>query len=89
MNHNQLIKQAIDFNRNLFNNTFNAWELTYGQIERLSTTAMSQASWLPEEGRKAISQWVGACKTGREHYRNNVDAGFDKLAELFGSGAQA
>jgi hypothetical protein len=89
MDNNQLIKQAIDYNRNLFNNTFSAWELVYGQIERLSTTAISQASWMPEEGRNAITQWLDACKTGRENYRNNVDAGFDKLEELLGAGARA
>ena len=73
----------------LRNCPFSAWEMVYGQIERVSSTAISQASWLPEEGKKAISQWVEACKTGRENYKNNVDAGFDKLAELLGSGARA
>lgn len=42
---------------------------------------MNQATWLPEEGRKAIKDWVAAFKKGREDYKKAVDEAFKKVEE--------
>ena len=51
------------------------------QNETLATSMLNQASWLPEEGKKAIREWVDAFKKGREEYKKTVDEAFKKVEE--------
>lgn len=84
MENNRLLKQAIDYNRNLFNGAFRAWTQAQENIGQLTGNALSQTHWLPEDGKTALSGWTGACKQGQEEYRKAVNEGFNKLEELFG-----
>ena len=86
MDQKQLLKQMVDFNKAAFENTFNAMVMLQEQAERTATTLLDQATWLPEEGRKAINDWVAAYKKGREDYKKMVDESFLKVEEFF-SGA--
>lgn len=51
------------------------------QNETLATSMLNQASWLPEEGKKAIREWVDAFTKGREEYKKTVDEAFKKVEE--------
>ena len=44
MDQKQIVKQIIDFNQATFNNTFNAMVLLQDQFERITQTAMGQAT---------------------------------------------
>ena len=83
MDQKQMLKQMIDFNKVAFENTFNAMVMLQEQTERTANTILSQATWLPEEGRKAVDDWVNAFKKGRENYKKMVDDGFRKVEEYF------
>ena len=85
MDPKQMTKQMIDFNKTAFDNTFNAMVMLQEQTEKMATAMLDQATWLPEEGRKVISEWVGAYKKGRETYKKMVDDGFQKVQEYFSS----
>lgn len=85
MYNHKMIKQAIDYNRNLFNSAFTAWVQVQDNVEQLTETALSGANWLPPEGKTVVSGWTDACKKGREEYKHNVNSGFKKLEELFGN----
>ncbi len=76
-------KQMIDFYKATFDNTFNAMVMIQEQIEKVSDIALQQASWLPEEGVKAINEWTDAYKKSREEFRGIVDANFEKVEEFF------
>jgi hypothetical protein len=76
-------KQMIDFYKATFDNTFNAMVMVQEQIEKVSGIALQQASWLPEEGVKAINEWTDAYKKGREEFKGAVDANFAKVEEFF------
>jgi hypothetical protein len=81
MDQKQLFKQMIDFNKAAFDNTFNAMVMLQEQAERMSSTMLDQATWLPSEGRKAITDWVEAYKKGRENFKKMVDDSFQKVDE--------
>ena len=53
------------------------------QTERMSSQLLDQAAWLPDDGKKAISDWVSAYKTGRDDLKKSVDDSFKKVTEFF------
>ena len=83
MDQKQLLKQMIDFNKAAFDNSFNAMVMLQEQTERMANTVLEQATWLPEEGKKAINEWVAAYKKGREDFKKTVDANFKKVEDFF------
>ncbi len=87
MDQKQILKQMIDFNKATFDNTFNAMVMLQEQAERAANTLMEQATWLPEDGKKAINEWVKAYKKGREDFKKVVDENFQKVESFF-SGAK-
>jgi hypothetical protein len=83
MDQKQIFKQMVDFNKGAFSNAFNAMVMVQDQTETLATSMLNQATWLPEEGKKAIREWVDAFKKGREAYKKTVDDAFAKVEEFF------
>ena len=83
MDQKQLFKQMVDFNKTAFNNNFNAMVMLQEQAERMTNTMLEQATWLPAEGRKAITDWADAYKKGRENFKKLVDDNFQKVDEYF------
>ncbi len=84
MDQTKFIKQTIDFNKNIFNNLFNATVMLQDQAERLSRTLLDQVSWIPEEGKGLVNEWIEACKKERENYKHKADAGFQQIETFFG-----
>ena len=85
MDQNQIFKQMLDFNKATFDNSFNAMVMVLEQTEKMINAMMDQATWLPEEGKKAVSDWSDACKKGSEDFRKAVDENFKKVDEFFAS----
>ena len=83
MDQKQLFKQMFDFNKAAFDNTFKAMVMLQEQTERMTGTMLEQATWLPAEGRKVITDWVEAYKKGRENFKKIVDDNFQKVEEYF------
>jgi len=83
MDQKQVLKQMIDFNKAAFNNTFNAFVMLQDQAESMSNTLLTQATGLPQEGKKAIEELVKNCKTGRETFKKTVDESFKKVGDFF------
>jgi hypothetical protein len=53
------------------------------QMEKACNTLIDQAAWLPEEGKKAIRDWVSAYKEEREKFKASVDQSFKKVEAFF------
>ena len=78
-----MIKQMISFNKSAFENTFNAMALLQDQMEKMSSTFLDQATWVPEEGKKVIDEWVTTYKKSREEFKSAVEGGFAKVEAYF------
>ena len=74
-------KQMIEFQKATFDNSFNAAVMLQDQAAQLFNTSIEQASWVPEEGKQMVDEWVRIYKTGRDDFKSAVDENFDKLAE--------
>lgn len=83
----KLAKQIIDFNKATFDNGFNAMVLIQEQMEKTQNTFLEQAAWFPEEGRKALYEWVSTCRKGRENFKTVVEDGFKKVESYFANTA--
>jgi len=83
MDQKKIFKQMIDFNNAAFNNSFNTMVALQEQMEKASNAVIDQATWLPEEGKKAIRDWVAAYKEGREKFKASVDESFKKVETYF------
>jgi polyhydroxyalkanoate synthesis regulator phasin len=81
----KIAKQMIDFQKTTFDNTFSAMVMMQEQTEKMANTLLEQAAWMPEEGKKAVSDWVKAYKKGREDFKKSVDENFKKVEDFFTS----
>ncbi len=87
MDQKQIAKQMIQFNKTAFDNSFNAMTMVYEQNEKMVGTYLQQATWMPEEGRKAIENWMQSYKKGCEDFKKLADENYQKVEAFFaGSG---
>jgi hypothetical protein len=85
MDQKQIARQMIQFNKTAFDNSFNAMTMVYEQNEKMVGTFLAQATWLPEDGKKAISDWVQGYQKGCEDFKKQVDDNYQKVEEFFAS----
>lgn len=84
MDQKQIAKQMIQFNKNALDNSFKAMTMVYEQNEKMVETMLEQSTWLPENGRKAIQDWMSAFKTGCDDFKKMLDSNYAKVEEFFG-----
>ena len=73
----------LDFQKATFDNSFKAMANLQEQGEKMVDTFLQQATWLPEEGKKAVANWINAYQEGRAKYREAVDQNFEKVEAYF------
>jgi len=79
----KIAKQMIEFQKATFDNSFSAMGMVQEQAERMLNMSLEQATWLPEEGRKVIDEWIKAYKKGREDFKKIVDENFGRVEAFF------
>jgi polyhydroxyalkanoate synthesis regulator phasin len=89
MDTGKMTKQMLDFHKATFDNTFNAMVMLQDQTEKMVNTFIAQATWLPEEGRKVVNEWLSAYKKGREDFKKVVDDNFKKVEDFFATTGKA
>ncbi len=83
MDQKAMLKQMVEFNKTTFDNSFKTMIMLQEQTETMVNTLLGQATWLPEEGKKVINDWVKAFKKGRDDYKKLVDQSFAKVEDFF------
>lgn len=83
MDPKQIAKQMIVFNKTAFDNNFHAMQALHEQTERLVNKFWEKSPLFPEEGKKAISEWMKAYKKGSDDFKNVVDENFKKVEDFF------
>jgi len=83
MDQKQIAKQMMEFNKNAFDNTFSAMIALQDQSEKLVSSFLEKSPWFPQEGKKAITEWVSTYKKGREDFKKSADDSYKKVADYF------
>ena len=85
MEPNLLLKQMLEFNKTAFDNSFTAMLTIQEQNAKMVDTFVEQATWMPEEGKKLIRDWVNAYKKGCQDFKKTADENYKKVDEFFAS----
>ncbi len=76
----QFCRQVLGFHKMAFDNTFSTVSMFQDHFETLLSSALQQNPWLPEDGRKALEEFVRSIKQGRDDYKKVVDESFEKFS---------
>jgi polyhydroxyalkanoate synthesis regulator phasin len=79
----QIAKQVIDFNKTAFDNSFEAMTVLQDQTEKMVNAIIEQNTLIPEEGKKAVADWVKSYKKGRNDMKTAADESFKKVESFF------
>jgi hypothetical protein len=79
----QIAKQMIDFNKTAFDNSFEAMAVLQDQTEKMVTSFIEQNALIPEDGKKAVSDWIKTYKKGRNDLKVAADESFKKVESFF------
>ena len=82
MDPSQFAKQMIDFQKTTFDNAYNSMVMLQDHTEKLASTVFEQATWIPEENNRLVTQWIEIFKKGRNDYKLAVDDIFSKIEDL-------
>ena len=83
MDQRQITKGMIEFNKSVLDNTFSAISTIQDQSAKMFTDFMDKANWLPDDGKKAINDWLAAYKKGRDDFKTATDEKYEKVAKYF------
>ncbi|MBN1548774.1 MAG: hypothetical protein JW902_19140 [Syntrophaceae bacterium] len=83
MDHGKMIKQALSVYKAAFDSTFASITAVQDQTEKMMNLYLDNATWMPDEGKKAIIEWGKTYKKGRDDYKVTVDESYKKVEEFF------
>ena len=79
----QIAKQLIDFSKTAFDNSFEAMAVLQDQTEKMTNAIIEQNALIPEEGKKAVADWIKSYKKGRNDLKTAADENFKKVESFF------
>ena len=83
MEHYQILKEMVQFNKNAFDGNYNAMSLLREQNEKVATSLLDQATWIPAQGKKAVTEWMKSYKKGCEEFKTIVDQSYQNIENFF------
>jgi hypothetical protein len=83
MDQGKIVRQMIGFYKTTFDSSFNAMMILQEQTEKMVRVLLSQAVWLPEEGKAAVEEWLATYKTGRDEFKSTIDESYKKVESYF------
>ena len=83
MEHHQFLKQMTQFNKTAFDSSYNAMCMFREHNQKMATSLLDQATWIPEQGKKAITEWMKSYNKGCEDFKKIVDQNYQNLEKYF------
>jgi hypothetical protein len=89
MDPKKVTQQTFDFYKSTFENTYNAMSMLQEQSQKMVEMYLDQTQGFPEEGKKAVQEWIKAYKKGSQDFKTAVDESFKKVEDFFAEAAKA
>ena len=89
MDPKKVTKQTFDFYKSTFENTYNAMNMLQEQSQKMVEMYLDQTQGFPEEGKKAVQEWIKAYKKGGQEFKSAVDESFKKVEDFFVEAAKS
>ena len=74
---------VIDLQRSAFNASMDGLDKLEKRTARVLHDTARSASWVPEEGKEVVDEWINTTKKGRTEFRKSMDKSFDLLKHYF------
>ena len=81
-------KQIIAFNKTAFDNSFDAITILQNHSEKMLGFFLENASLFPQEGKKAIAEWLETFKERRKQFKSSADENFKSVEDFFAGAGQ-
>jgi len=83
MNANEITKQALDFQKGVFDSWYGAMSILQDQAASAVDAMLTQTSWIPgpDQWRQDILRWVSTCKTEHDRFRGYMEESLSSLEE--------
>ena len=78
-----LAKQMIDLHRMSLEGMIGNAIIFWDQMGNMGNMFLNQASWVPDEGKKAFREWIDSNKKGCETIKDAVNNGYASLGKCF------
>lgn len=78
----QIAKQMINFQKTVFDNSFNALTTVQDQTETMVNNFVNQFPWVTEDGKKQMKETSGYIKKARDDFKKAVDDGYAQFEKL-------
>lgn len=78
-----MTKQVLDLQKATFEGMTCSMLMFWEQTEKIFDSFLDQAVWLPEEGRKAFSEWIKINRKGYESFRNTLADSLSNVGSCF------
>jgi hypothetical protein len=82
MQQKDYMHQMINFNQKLFDSAFETAVKFQDHVEKINSTLMDKADWLPGESRKIYDNCVQAYKSARSNFKSYVEEGYKESQKL-------
>jgi hypothetical protein len=82
METNQFAKQTLNFQKTIFDNSFNAIALAQDQTETMFNGYVDNLPWVTDESKKSLQDSVDVAKKARDDFKKAVEDGFARFEEL-------
>jgi hypothetical protein len=79
----KILKQMVIFNKNAFDSAFAVISSLQAQTERMLNIYLNKAAGFPEEGKKALNEWMEVYNKGSRDFHNAVHENFIKVDKFF------
>ncbi len=76
-----MLKQMVTFNKTAFDNSLKGIAMLQEQTDQITKTMVDQATWLPDEGKKALDSMATAYKSAFDNFKTTMDDYFKKAEE--------
>ncbi|MFT5727119.1 MAG: hypothetical protein ACI8PB_001251 [Desulforhopalus sp.] len=78
----QFAKQALEFQKVMLDNSFNAMIMVQDQTEKMVNGYLDQLPLVTAEGKKTLQTSADVTKKARDDFKKAVDEGFSKIEQL-------
>ena len=78
-----MLKQMAQFNKNAFDQGYHAMEVILKQNEKMTNSFLDQATWLPENGKRAVNEWIQFYRKSCDDFKKTADQNYESVEKLF------
>lgn len=83
MDQKQIVRQMMEYNKTILDNNFRSMAFLQEQTEHFIFRFLERAQWIPDDGKKAMNEWVNTYKKGIEDFKSYADDNYKKAMDYF------